>query len=120
MNPLSCRRGQGVLESLLVLPALVLLFSTLGLLGFRALLFYYTDFHLYEALLCTQHTPLPRCEQHLVGKVKKILLAGKIESHSLRLSSFQVRGQLRIVFGEMNTLQLPPLILDKKIKLPLE
>ncbi|MNL40939.1 hypothetical protein D3C87_1633200 [compost metagenome] len=120
MKLLHCRRGQGVLESLLILPLVFLFFLLLGLLGLRAFLFYYADFQLYEAMICTQHTSRSQCEMQLRSSLQRVLFSPKVETITLRTSSKQVQGKIQIRFASVLGTSLSEMVLEKKLKLPLQ
>lgn len=120
MKVINNRRGQGVLESLLIMPLVLSFFLLLGLLGLRSLLFYYTDFRLYEAMLCTQHTATFQCENQLRESLKKIPWAPQKSQVYIRSSSKKVEGQVQFRFATVAGFSVADMSLAKKLKLPLQ
>lgn len=109
MNPIKTHQGQGLLESVMVLPVLFLLGSVLTLLLYRSLVFYVADYHLHEALLCGASEKIPFCESHFKEQMHKILPT-KTEV-SVRLQAYRPAG--------VATIQLKPVMkIHKELTLP--
>lgn len=66
--------GQGVVESLLSIPVLLLALGIISKLIYLGALSFITDYHLHEALLCVQHNPLRKCKLILENKINAITL----------------------------------------------
>nr|BFD60791.1 hypothetical protein CKG001_28980 [Bdellovibrio sp. CKG001] len=94
MNFLKTQQGQGLLESVLVLPLLFLLGSVLTLLLYRSLVFYIADYHLHEALLCGASETTYSCESHLKNQMSKILPAQTVVA--VRLQKYRSSGEVTI------------------------
>ena len=109
MNSLKNQQGQGLLESVLVLPLLFLLGSALTVLLYRSLVFYIADYHLHEALLCSASEPTPSCEVHFKNQMRKILPAR---------TRVTVRLQTHRPSGEVSIEMTPALRISKVLSLP--
>ena len=112
-------KGQSLVEACLVAPVILMVFLGVILLSFRGFLYYYSDFQLYEAMLCTEHSSVQSCERHLEKKIRSILIWGKIEKVSLQNNRSEIRSALRLSFREKKFWLAPPLELQKRIALPL-
>lgn len=109
MNPLKTQQGQGLLESVLILPLLFLLGSVLTLLLYRSLIFYVADYHLHEALLCGASEPTHSCEVHFKDQIRKILPTRT--AVAVRLQKYRPSGEV--------TIQLTPVMkITKELALP--
>lgn len=114
------QKGQGVVESLLALPLVVLTFSSLLFLCYRSVVFYCADFYLHEALLCTDDSKATDCEHALHQNITKILLAQNQERVSVSRSGSQVHGRVEIYFPYLAKNFGPPLVIEKQLSLPLK
>ncbi|KHD89146.1 MAG: hypothetical protein OM95_04790 [Bdellovibrio sp. ArHS] len=101
--------GQGVVEAVLSLPLLFLTGSALTALLYRGVVFYYTDYQLHEALLCTQHEPIATCKAELNSRMKTLLITKPSYDISLQKHS---RGSEGKVFIALN----PELSIQKQLK----
>ncbi|GEM_PF-1564813 len=104
--------GQGVIEALVSLPVLVLAVSTILVLLYRATVFHYADYHLHEALICTDHSSLSDCESELNQKLRKILWFGSEHQVALKKKFRSTGGTITIEFT-------PALFLSKDIEFPI-
>lgn len=68
-------RGQGLVEALLCVPLISLFIFGMTLILYRGILYYYVDYQLHEALVCTQASSLNTCQQTLDEKINGFLLA---------------------------------------------
>jgi hypothetical protein len=106
-------KGQGLLESVLVLPLAISFVVLLLALSYRAAVYYFIDYSLHEALICTDDSPVKSCEHDLQKRIQKILIAGEDLQVRLTQSGKIVRGTARI--------QKPlPLLIEKQMKFPLK
>lgn len=113
------QQGQGVLESLLALPLVVLAISSILFLCYRSVVFYCADFYLHEALLCMDDGKARDCENHLRKKISKVLLAENHKDLLLTRTGGKVRGRLEIRFPLLAKNFGPPVIIEKQLNLPL-
>lgn len=104
--------GQGVIEALVSLPVIVLAITAISVLLYRATVFYYVDYHLHEALVCSNHTRLGSCESQLNDSLKKILWFGTAQRASLTKKYNGTRGTVVIEFT-------PELSMTQEITFPL-
>ncbi|WP_413585323.1 hypothetical protein [Bdellovibrio sp. HCB274] len=84
-------KGQGVLESVLVLPVAVAFITLLFFSSYRAMVYFYADHALHEAMICTYADSISFCENEFAQKIKRLTL--KNENVSIRLS--KSGGQIR-------------------------
>ncbi|UXR64349.1 hypothetical protein EZJ49_14870 [Bdellovibrio bacteriovorus] len=109
MNLLKTNQGQGLLESVLILPVLFLLGSILTLLLYRSLVFYVADYHLHEALLCGASEKIHFCEDHFLKQMHQILPSQT--DVSIQIQTYRPSGKVVI--------QLNPTIkISKELALP--
>lgn len=104
--------GQGAIEALVSLPVLILAVSAICVLLYRATVFYYADYHLHEALICTDHTSLSECEFELKQQLGKILWFGSQYQITLQKKYHGTRGKIAIEFT-------PVMVLSQELDLPL-
>lgn len=112
MMTLRKNNGQGVIEALISLPALALAVSAIFVLLYRATVFHYADYHLHEALLCTDHSNLSECESALSHQLGKILWFGSQHEVTLQKKYHGTKGKIAIELT-------PALVLSQEIDLPL-
>lgn len=117
MNLLLCRRGQALIETALSLPLLVLAIAALLILGYRGLVFYMTDYHLHEALVCLDDDTSLKCKKNLEHTIKSFLLFKEPFHVDLDKSKSSGNGQVRIQFSF--ELVQPELFIKKEMKFPL-
>ncbi|WP_413582599.1 hypothetical protein [Bdellovibrio sp. HCB288] len=67
-------RGQGLLETVLILPVALAFIGLLFFASYRALVYFYADHILHEAMICTDAVTLSACEQDFIPKLRKITL----------------------------------------------
>lgn len=89
-------QGQGVVESLLALPLILLALVALGALLYRGVLYYATDYHLHEALICLDSASISECESQVQNRLKFLLLNEEPVQISLKKNSLEYRGQVKI------------------------
>ncbi|HWU43774.1 MAG TPA: hypothetical protein VN132_10060 [Bdellovibrio sp.] len=119
MECLRNSRGQGLIESLLCLPLVILAVSFIFLLCYRAVVFYYADFQLHEALICVDEKSSAHCENELKKSLKKILLARADCEAVVRRQDHTVRGFLKIHFPLLEYFG-SPLMIEKQLTFPLK
>ncbi len=112
--------GQGVVESLLAIPFVVLSISCILFLCYRSVVYYYADFYLHEALLCTDDGKVRDCENRLHKKMSTVLLSQNQKNISVSRSGSRVQGRLEIHFPLLAKNFGPPLIIEKQLSLPLK
>lgn len=119
MKPLG-NKGQGLIESVLSLPLIVIALSGVFLISYRAVVFYYADYSLHEALVCVDENSPRQCEHDLQKQLNKILLA---ETNAPRANIWKtagkVRGYVEIQFPFVRKSFAPPLIIEKQLSFPL-
>lgn len=104
----SASKGQGLVETILTLPLLVLLMTGLTYLLYRGAIFYLSDYHLHEALICLQSSSVATCENELARRLKPIVFNSGIK---IRLSKFHNSSQ-----GEITVALKPPLQIKQTFK----
>lgn len=113
------QKGQSLIEACLIAPIILLVFFGVVFLSFRGFLYYYADFQLYEAMICTEHSPARSCQSALEKKIRSILIWGKLEKVSLQNNSYEIKGQLVFSFHKKTFAHSPQLELRKRLSLPL-
>lgn len=116
------RKGQGLIEACLIAPVVVAVLTALVLLSFRSFIYYYADFQLYEAMICTQHTKAVQCETYLRQKLSNVLILGEIQTASVRGRTNDIRGEVTISFKRNLAIKdssAATLKISKNIPLPL-
>lgn len=103
------RQGQGVVEALLSLPFLFLAGSAITALLYRGVVFYYTDYQLHEALICTQHESVSYCKNELHQRLGKILFIKSPYETQITRSHRAVRGKVSVKLT-------PELSIEKELK----
>lgn len=88
-NPINqkANKGQGLLETVLVLPVALAFVSILVFAGYRALIFFYVDAALHEAMICTDSAPSSQCENEFEEHIKKVLFKNETVAIALRKNS---------------------------------
>ncbi|MBV2169698.1 MAG: hypothetical protein KUL82_13420 [Bdellovibrio sp.] len=109
MRPHRSQAGQGIIEALLSLPLLFLAGSILTLLLYRALVFHLTNYHLHEALICTQDASIQFCQKELEGRLSGILITQQRVSIRFQKNQDLTKGTVSIELR-------PPLKLEKSIR----
>ncbi|KYG66121.1 hypothetical protein AZI86_03390 [Bdellovibrio bacteriovorus] len=74
------RKGQGLVETVLSLPLVILVVTGIVILLHRSLIFHIADYQAHEALICSQSESTHFCEQELQNRLRKILLSGSTSS----------------------------------------
>jgi hypothetical protein len=122
-------KGQGLIEALLTIPLMALIMAVLFMLCYRAVVFYYSDYHLHEALICCDELPPIECKRTLSKRIEKVLL-GKFQSTwekpssnqiqiNLSKSSSKISGQLMIHFPYLPKDYNIDLYISKTIEIPI-
>lgn len=96
MNLLSGQRGQGAVETLLALPLILLAIFVFAGLLYRGALYYATDYHLHEALICLDSASATDCESELQKRLKALLLYKEPLQISLKKNYYGYRGLVKI------------------------
>lgn len=109
MKPHRSQAGQGIIEALLSLPLLFLAGSILTLLLYRALVFHLTNYHLHEALICTQDASIQLCQKELDARLSRILITQQTVSVRFQKDQDLIKGTVLI---ELH----PPLRIEKSIR----
>lgn len=107
MEKPNSQKGQGVFEAVLALPLLLTVGFILGSLVYRGWFYYLADYHLHEALLCTESQSASTCKKELHARIKKILLT----KDELRIELNKGQGSAS---GKISLKLTPPLIVEKK------
>lgn len=103
------RKGQGVIEAVLTLPLLILVGTGFIFSIYRGMVFYFADYQLHEALVCTESFPLNTCKEELKNRLHSILITKPRANISVVKGGSYTTGR---IFIEMR----PPLQLEQKIK----
>ncbi|MFS4459529.1 hypothetical protein [Bdellovibrio sp. HCB2-146] len=117
MNPLRYRRGQALIESVLSLPLLALGMTAILTLGYRGLVFYMTDYHLHEALVCLDDESSSTCKKNLEQQIKSVLLFS--ESFRVNLGKTESKGDGEVLIQFKPDSIQPNLSVRKEMKFPL-
>lgn len=88
------RKGQGLVETVLSLPLVILVVTGIVILLYRSLVFHVADYQAHEALICSESESPRFCEKEFESRMHKILLSGS--TTTTRLSS-SLRGGSQIV-----------------------
>ncbi|WP_413575884.1 hypothetical protein ACLVWU_15980 [Bdellovibrio sp. HCB290] len=99
-------KGQGLLETILVLPValafIVLLFYT----SYRAMIYFYADHVLHEAMICTDADSLSSCEIEFQNQIRPLMLRNEQVQIQLSKSGFlktaRVNGEIQIKSNVQN------------------
>lgn len=116
---LNNKRGQGVIESLLSLPLVVLSLSAVLFLCYRAVVFYCTDYFVHEALICVDEGSIETCQDRLESQVKNILLNQRPQQIKLTKSHNKITGHVEIHFPLIAGKYGPPIVIQKALTLPI-
>lgn len=92
-------RGQGMVEAVLSIPLLLLVSVALILLLYRGLVFSYADYHLHEALICSEGLKPSICESELSARLKKVLLKNTKFTAKIFARLNYSEGTIRIDFN---------------------
>ena len=102
------QRGQGLLEAVLALPIFIAAGLFLGLLLYREMVYFFADYHLHEALICSEDASSVYCKDELAHRLKPLL-----RSHSVRVSIKKFANQTEgAVFVDLS----PPLTIKKYLR----
>ncbi|WP_413558681.1 hypothetical protein [Bdellovibrio sp. HCB209] len=101
-NPanLKNKTGQGLLETVLILPVAIAFICLLLFVSYRALLYFYVDHTLHEAMICTDANSRSHCSRNFEKKVSKIVLKKeqvRIELYSNGFSGRQLKGKISVI-----------------------
>lgn len=89
-------KGQSTIEAALALPVIVAILTAMAAIAYRASIYFWTDYHLHEAIICLDSQSRRTCEDYLNARIKKALLfeedlETKLQSHRKKIS-----GEVRI------------------------
>ena len=102
------QRGQGVLESLLVLPLMILVSVGFAALLYRSVVLHFADYQAHEALICAQSESVSYCQKELEIRVRGILFSGSSISARISKLSEGHRATLEIHLGSsLEALRIP-------------
>lgn len=115
-------KGQGLIEAVLTLPAAIAIIATVVILSYRAVLFYYADFQLHEALICTDDQSIVACEAGLRSRVSRLLRFQ--ESIDIKISKTGKTASGRVGIHKLHKANIyykiwPSLVVEKEISFPL-
>jgi hypothetical protein len=117
-------KGQSLIETLLILPTLMLTLTVLSLLCYRTVIYYYSDFYLHESLLCTNEKSNSECSDQLEKQINKILFKKNSNRSNVQTKIKKERnsisGQIEIQFSSLPAIFNIPMVLEKKISLPIQ
>lgn len=109
MKTLRMQKGQGVVEAILSLPLILTSGFIIITLLHRILVFYYVDYQLHEALLCTEGEPAIFCENELRSHLRKTsFITGRTQ--------VELRREFKLTTGRVAINTTPPLYLEKKYR----
>ncbi|MGZ3770514.1 MAG: TadE family protein [Bdellovibrio sp.] len=108
MLKLLSKKGQTLIEAAIVLPLLIAIVTGLALVIYRGMVYYFADYHLHEALLCTENNSVLICQNELNQRLKPALLKGIKANVSLNKNHISTTGRVSI---DLN----PPMLLEKKL-----
>lgn len=111
-------KGQGLIESVLVLPVMMVALSSLMLLIYWGGVNFYASYRLEEALLCAASPGRSySCESQLKSALSSVLLFHESFEAHIAKSSTQVRGLVQIHVHGFKSQSLQQ---EQILKLPLE
>ncbi|QLY24976.1 TadE family protein [Bdellovibrio sp. KM01] len=113
-NP-KASKGQGLIEAVLILPVLMALIMLLFLAAYRALVYFYADAALHEAMICTDSESISSCEREFKTHIQKVLLNGEVPE--LRLNQ-RGSGKRYTLQGEVKIQN--QIMIRKEMKFPLK
>lgn len=117
-------RGQSLIETLLMLPILMLTLTALSFICYRTVIYFYADFYLHEALLCANERSEKKCSLQLEKQLSKILFTKKSSQKSLQINikktSASINGHIEIHFSQLPFKFNMPIVLEKKVLLQLK
>lgn len=119
LHSLRNRNGQGVVESLLALPLVILSVSAILFICYRGVLYFYADFYLHEALICTDDNSDRACSQELEGKLNAVLIGEEKSTVRVRRNFNEAQGRLEIHFPFIASNFGPPLVIEKRLSFPI-
>jgi len=96
MKPLKCQAGQALVETALTLPLLIIVGTVLCASLHRAAVYFFTDYHLHEALLCIEDTSVTECRHELQQRISTLIFTGNKMHVELRRNSFSSEGSVWI------------------------
>ncbi|WP_331337385.1 hypothetical protein [Bdellovibrio sp.] len=114
------RNGQGILESLLALPLVILSTSSILFLCYRGVVYFYADFYLHEALICTDESSDRSCSQELENKLNAVLIGNEKSTARVHRGPREAQGRLEIHFPFIASNFGPPLVIEKRLSFPVK
>lgn len=115
-------KGQGLVEAVLTIPIATAIVAVVLVLSYRAVLFYYADFQLHEALICTDDRTTRDCEADLRAQLNQFVRFQEIVKINLTKSGKTARGKIKIVRQLSPNLFFktwPTLTVEKELSFPL-
>ncbi len=98
------QKGQTLVETLLVLPLLLLVFSSLLIIFSLTFAFFYSQYHLHEATFCGLSYPTNHC-QKILTKNMTLLNFVKTNSISIVKTQTQVIGNMTVELNAIDELK---------------
>lgn len=98
------QKGQTLVETMLVLPLLLLVFSSLLIIFSMTFAFFYSQYHLHEATFCGLSYPTNYCQKILI-KNMTLLKFIKTKSTSIVKTPSQVIGKMTIALNAYDELK---------------
>ena len=108
-------RGQGLVETVLSLPLLILVVTAFAILLYRSLVFHIADYQAHEALICSQSESKEFCQQELENRLRKILLSGSTYRGHIKKSWSGFSVSIEIKLNQGPTFLNPPLEIQKSL-----
>lgn len=109
MRRLFSQQGQSTIEAALILPLLITVITAFTLLLYRGMVFYFADYNLHEALICTESSSISVCERELQQRLKKVLITRVSSEVHLRKQGRSTHGSISVEFN-------PRMILEQTLK----
>lgn len=98
-----------MVETIITLPLVLLVSSAFIFAIYRGIVFYFADYQLHEALLCTESLSPNTCKEELHNRLNKILITKPATKIYLNRNRSATTGQILI---DLN----PPLQIEQKLK----
>ena len=90
------QRGQGMVESLVSIPVLLLCVSGLGYLLYFILNYQVASYHLHEALLCSQSKPRQACRAERLSGLQRLLIFNETLEFRIFENRQSIKGTVKL------------------------
>lgn len=112
-------KGQTLIETLLVLPLLIFIFSGILIIFLLTFTYFYSHYHLHEATFCSLNQPTNTCKNILIKNLRPIMFV-KFDNINLSKNSVTTTGTLTIripsALPHSDFLKITPIRIQKSIE----